>query len=186
MIIDYIAHHKPKYTTQQTSIQRHKATRGANRGEHKHRDGQGAPGKGRGHELDTGPSQSLIRPVAQVTSTSTSDAACPAEVSSAPAVALDVSALRSKIVRAMVSEMRTVMDEHYSNIKTELLDMKSELLHDFATLRSDFAGLKSTVSDIERSLSTCTDDIVALQAKETLEVVRVKVSPSGIPTMRMF
>ncbi|KAI4895083.1 hypothetical protein NFI96_026218 [Prochilodus magdalenae] len=37
------------------------------------------------------------------------------------------------------------MDEHYSNIKTELLDMKSELIRDFAALRSDFAGLKSTI-----------------------------------------
>ncbi|KAL6467852.1 hypothetical protein MHYP_G00235290 [Metynnis hypsauchen] len=108
-----------------------------------------------------GPTQSLIRPVA----TSTSDTACPADVCSAPAVSLDMSALRSEIVRAVVSEMRTVMDEHYSNIKTELLNMKSELLRDFAVLRSDFAGLKSTVSDIERSLSTCTDDVVALQAK---------------------
>ncbi|KAL7827107.1 hypothetical protein SRHO_G00328250 [Serrasalmus rhombeus] len=107
-----------------------------------------------------GPSQSLIRPAAQATSTSTSDAACPA-----PAVSLDISALRSEIVGAVVSEIRTVMDEHYSNIKTELLDMKSELLRDFATLSSDFAGLKSTVSDSERSLSTCTDDVVALQAK---------------------
>ncbi|KAL7868448.1 hypothetical protein SRHO_G00098320 [Serrasalmus rhombeus] len=87
------------------------------------------------------------------------------EVSSALAVSLDVSALRSRIVGAVVSEIRTVIDEHYSNIKTELLDMKSELLCDFAMLRSDFAGLKSTVSDIERSLSTCTDDVVELQAR---------------------
>ncbi|KAI4904346.1 hypothetical protein NFI96_009495 [Prochilodus magdalenae] len=57
------------------------------------------------------------------------------------------------------------MDEHYSNIKMELLDMKSELIRDFAALRTDFAGLKSTVSDMERSLSTCTDDVLALQAK---------------------
>ncbi|KAL6483832.1 hypothetical protein MHYP_G00087040 [Metynnis hypsauchen] len=111
----------------------------------------------RRRRTSAGPSQSLIRPVAQATSTSTSDAACPADVSSAPAVSLDMSVLSSEIVRAVVSEMRMVMDEHYSNIKTELLDMKSELLRDFAVLRSDFAGLKSTVSYIERSQ--------ALQAK---------------------
>ncbi|KAL6486687.1 hypothetical protein MHYP_G00060790 [Metynnis hypsauchen] len=75
-----------------------------------------------------GPSQSLIRPVAQATSTSTSDADCPADVSSAPVVLLDISVLRSEIVRVVVSKIRPVMDEHYSNIKTELLDMKSELL----------------------------------------------------------
>ena len=65
---------------------------------------------------------------------------------------LETSALRSEIVRAGVTKLRGLMDEHYSNIKTELHDMKTELIRHFAALKSEFTSLKSTVTDIEHSV----------------------------------
>ncbi|KAI4898502.1 hypothetical protein NFI96_008802 [Prochilodus magdalenae] len=112
--------------------------------------------------------QPLIRPMVQATSSPVRDATPSGEARASSAVTLDTAALKSELVTAVVAELQTALKEHHSKIQAELQEMKSELTRDFASMRSELAGIKTTVSEVEHSLSTCTDDMVALQAKVEL------------------
>uniref|UniRef100_A0A673B3Z8 L1 transposable element RRM domain-containing protein n=1 Tax=Sphaeramia orbicularis TaxID=375764 RepID=A0A673B3Z8_9TELE len=60
---------------------------------------------------------------------------------------------------------QAAMNENLTSIKTELQAIKSELSLSISNIKSDLGALKHTVGEMETSLSTCTDDIVSLQAK---------------------
>uniref|UniRef100_A0A3P9CPF9 L1 transposable element RRM domain-containing protein n=1 Tax=Maylandia zebra TaxID=106582 RepID=A0A3P9CPF9_9CICH len=55
--------------------------------------------------------------------------------------------------------------ENLTSIRSDIQQLKTDLSSDITTMRQEFAGLRSTVTGMEQSLSTCTDDIVHLQAK---------------------
>ncbi|KAL7394758.1 hypothetical protein ABVT39_003564 [Epinephelus coioides] len=63
------------------------------------------------------------------------------------------------------TELQAALTENLSNIKTELQAVKSELSGSITNIRSDVRALKDTVSEMETSLSTCTDDITTLQVE---------------------
>ena len=63
------------------------------------------------------------------------------------------------------AELREALAETLGSIKTKLLAFKTELSSSMSAVRQDVASLRGTVAEVELSLSTCTDDILALQAK---------------------
>ncbi|KAL7871900.1 hypothetical protein SRHO_G00068830 [Serrasalmus rhombeus] len=110
-----------------------------------------------------GLSQSTIRPAVRAASPHSSGVSSPSSAPPDPTQTPDITALRSEIVHAVVAEIRDVMNEHYSNIKSDLSALKMDLLCDFADLKSDVATLQTTVDGVERALSACTDDVSQLQ-----------------------
>lgn len=81
-----------------------------------------------------------------------------------------LSLIRSEITQNFKTEPRAALGDDLSSIKTELRDMKEELANNIASIKTDVTELKSTVGDMERSLSTCTDDITTVQQIGKLNV----------------
>uniref|UniRef100_A0A8C5HK84 Transposase element L1Md-A101/L1Md-A102/L1Md-A2 n=1 Tax=Gouania willdenowi TaxID=441366 RepID=A0A8C5HK84_GOUWI len=114
------------------------------------------------------------RPVANVTSSPLSDLPPPELPSCTPPLnAIDTTALKAELLVALRNEVVTVfraelqaaLSENLSSIKTELLALKTELSGSITSTQAEVAGLKVTVTEMEQSLSTCTDDIVVLKNK---------------------
>ena len=111
-----------------------------------------------------------LRPVARPRSPTPPESPPPRSL---PPKTMDVTSIRNELLSALrldvaamfKAELREALAETLSSIKTELLAFKTELSSSLSAVRQDVASLKSTVSDVELSLSTCTDDIVALRAK---------------------
>lgn len=57
------------------------------------------------------------------------------------------------------------MSDNLTFIKFELLTLKTDLSGANSSVKSDVAGLKVTGTEMEQSLSACSDDIAALQSK---------------------
>ncbi|CAI5669521.1 unnamed protein product [Oreochromis niloticus] len=76
-----------------------------------------------------------------------------------------LSALREDFAATLKTEFQAILGESLSSIKSELLSFKKELSSGLSAMQESFIGLKVTVAEMERSLSTCTDDIVSLQRK---------------------
>lgn len=76
-----------------------------------------------------------------------------------------LSALPDDVAVIFKAELQAALGDNLLFIKTELLALKTELSGRISTMQSDFPGLKGTVTEMEQSLSTCTDDIVTLQTK---------------------
>lgn len=76
-----------------------------------------------------------------------------------------LSALREEIRSMFKTELQTALGENLTSIKSELLTVKTQISSDIATMKQDHAALKGTIAAMEHSLSTCTDDIVALRAQ---------------------
>ena len=111
-----------------------------------------------------------LRPVARPRSPTPPESPPPRSL---PPGTMDVTSLRNELLSALPldvaamfkAELREALAETLSSIKTELLAFKTELSSSLSAVRQDVASLKSTVAVVELSLSTCTDDIVALRAK---------------------
>ena len=111
-----------------------------------------------------------LRPVARPRSPTPPESPPPRSL---PPGTMDVTSLRNELLSALPldvaamfkAELREALAETLSSIKTELLAFKTELSSSLSAVRQDVASLKSTVAEVELSLSTCTDDIVALRAK---------------------
>uniref|UniRef100_A0A668TBT9 L1 transposable element RRM domain-containing protein n=1 Tax=Oreochromis aureus TaxID=47969 RepID=A0A668TBT9_OREAU len=76
-----------------------------------------------------------------------------------------LSALHEDFAATLKTEFQAILGESLSSIKSELLSFKKELSSGLSAMQESFTGLKVTVAEMERSLSTCTDDIVSLQRK---------------------
>ncbi|KAJ8399562.1 hypothetical protein AAFF_G00409730 [Aldrovandia affinis] len=75
-----------------------------------------------------------------------------------------LTSLKSDIATLIRSELKTVLAEGFGDIKSELQAVKLELVANTAMLRSDLDKMKTTITDMEHGLSTCSDDMTALQA----------------------
>ncbi|KAL7883415.1 hypothetical protein SRHO_G00010730 [Serrasalmus rhombeus] len=97
--------------------------------------------------------QSLIQSMAS-TASSPAHAASPMAGASASAgtASVDISALKSELIRAVITEMQTILDDHHSKLRSELTVMKAEIMRDFAALKTEFGAIKNTVSGIEHAL----------------------------------
>lgn len=69
-----------------------------------------------------------------------------------------LSELREEISALFKKELTAAFAENLTSIRSDIQQLKT-------IMRQEFAGLRSTVTEMEQSLSTCTDDIVDLQAK---------------------
>uniref|UniRef100_A0A3B4FQ70 L1 transposable element RRM domain-containing protein n=1 Tax=Pundamilia nyererei TaxID=303518 RepID=A0A3B4FQ70_9CICH len=76
-----------------------------------------------------------------------------------------LSELREEISALFKKELMAAFAENLTSIRSDIQQLKTDLSSDITTMRQEFAGLRSTVMEVEQSLSTCTDDIVHLQAK---------------------
>lgn len=76
-----------------------------------------------------------------------------------------LSELREEISIMFKKELQAALGENLVSIKSEIQALRSELSSEITIIRREFTGLRSTVTDMEKSLSTCTDDIVSLQTK---------------------
>ncbi|XP_060780346.1 Bardet-Biedl syndrome 2 protein homolog [Neoarius graeffei] len=61
--------------------------------------------------------------------------------------------------------MKTVLAEKLEIVKSELQAVKSEVANNTTTVCSDVETMKATISDMERGLSSCSDDVTLLQNK---------------------
>lgn len=90
-----------------------------------------------------------------------------------PPLTADFTVLKSELLSALCNdvaaifktELQAALSDNLTSIKSELLTLKSDLSGSLSSMKSDVAGLKATVTEIEQSLSTCSDDITALQNK---------------------
>lgn len=76
-----------------------------------------------------------------------------------------LSALRDDVASIFKAELQTALSANLTSIKNELLALKTELSASISSMQTDVATLKLTVTEMEQSLSTWSDDVVALQAK---------------------
>lgn len=74
-----------------------------------------------------------------------------------------LSSLKSDIATLIRSELKSVLAEEFNELKTELQAVKLELSNNTSVLRSDLDSMKTNMADMERGLSTCSDDVVVLQ-----------------------
>lgn len=74
-----------------------------------------------------------------------------------------LTSLKSDIATLIRSELKSVLAEEFSDVKSELQAVKLELSTNTAVLRSDLDKMKTTMNDMEHGLSTCSDDVTALQ-----------------------
>uniref|UniRef100_A0A3B5ARW6 L1 transposable element RRM domain-containing protein n=1 Tax=Stegastes partitus TaxID=144197 RepID=A0A3B5ARW6_9TELE len=117
--------------------------------------------------------QTHLRPVTHEAATSCSEPISPPGTSDTQPKLTDVASLKTELLSTLRedvtaifrSELHAALGENLSSIKTELLAMKSELSSSICAVQQNFVGLKSTVTEMEQSLSTCTDDILSLQTK---------------------
>lgn len=118
-------------------------------------------------------SQSNQRPAATACSPPHSDSAPPGEAHPTSPSSADISALKTELLSALrddvasifKAELQTALSANLTSIKNELFALKSELSTSISSMQSDVATLKLTVTEMEQSLSTWSDDVVALQAK---------------------
>lgn len=76
-----------------------------------------------------------------------------------------LSSLRNELAEIFRSELRSMLGDDLSTIKSELQAVKAEFSNSLVSVQTDMLALKSTVKDMEQSLSTCSDDITVLEDK---------------------
>lgn len=76
-----------------------------------------------------------------------------------------LSALRNDVVAIFKTELQAALNDNLTSIKSELQTLKTDLSGSISSVKSDVEGLKVTVTEMEQSLSTCSDDIAALRSK---------------------
>lgn len=74
-----------------------------------------------------------------------------------------LSALRTDISALLRSELKSTLAEEFEGIKTELQAVKAEVVNNITLLRSDLDTVKQTVSEMEKGLTVCSDDMTELQ-----------------------
>lgn len=74
-----------------------------------------------------------------------------------------LSSLKMEIAGLFQSELKNALAAEFGVIKTELQAVKAEIANNTAILRSDLETVKTTMSEMERGLSACSDDVTSLQ-----------------------
>ncbi|CAL8358505.1 unnamed protein product [Boreogadus saida] len=126
------------------------------------------------------PAPTQMRPTPQATSSLGSSEAAPPRAPAKPSTpektaavsnmsssdfkAELLAALRDEVVGIFKAELEAALKNNFAQIKSELQSVKVELNANMAAIRSEVDVLKVTVTDMEGSLSTCTDDVLSLQS----------------------
>lgn len=74
-----------------------------------------------------------------------------------------LSSLKEDITTLLRSELKSVLADEFASMKSELQAVKGEVISSVTVLRADVESVKQTVTEMEHSLSTCSDDITTLQ-----------------------
>lgn len=90
-----------------------------------------------------------------------------------------LSSIKAEMTELFQREVTKVIMSEIEGVKAELRSVKQEIANNTVALRSDLDTVKTTVSDIERGLSGCSDDITTLQSKvckleKTVETLQEK------------
>uniref|UniRef100_A0A672YIG4 L1 transposable element RRM domain-containing protein n=1 Tax=Sphaeramia orbicularis TaxID=375764 RepID=A0A672YIG4_9TELE len=121
------------------------------------------PSKSKGASNTSAPTQ---RPILHTASSPHSDPPSPRQETVMPDFMEELlHSLRNEMAAIFQTELQAALNENLTSIKTELQSIKSKLSVSISNIKSDLSALKHTVGEMETSLSTCTDDIVSLQAK---------------------
>uniref|UniRef100_A0A3B5RDH1 L1 transposable element RRM domain-containing protein n=1 Tax=Xiphophorus maculatus TaxID=8083 RepID=A0A3B5RDH1_XIPMA len=115
--------------------------------------------------------QSHLRPAPRGESSACAESTLVSEAAARAAAISDASSLKQQLLAALrddftailKAEFHSVLGESLSSIKSELLSFKKELSSGLTVVQESFTGLNVTVAEMEKSLSTCTDDIVGLR-----------------------
>uniref|UniRef100_A0AAR2KUE7 L1 transposable element RRM domain-containing protein n=1 Tax=Pygocentrus nattereri TaxID=42514 RepID=A0AAR2KUE7_PYGNA len=76
---------------------------------------------------------------------------------------VSVAALRADFASIFKDEIRVVFESEISAIKQEMQDAKTEISNFKTDIRKDVEAMENTMEQMERGLSGCSDDVVALQ-----------------------
>uniref|UniRef100_A0AAR2JRM7 L1 transposable element RRM domain-containing protein n=1 Tax=Pygocentrus nattereri TaxID=42514 RepID=A0AAR2JRM7_PYGNA len=71
--------------------------------------------------------------------------------------------VKAEMTKLFQTEFKSIMAEEFNGVKSELQAVRQEIASNTSALRSDLDLIRTTVSDMERGLSGCSDDITELQ-----------------------
>lgn len=74
-----------------------------------------------------------------------------------------LSSLKKELAGLFQTELKSALTSEFGVIKSELQAVKTAIADNTAVLHTDMEKVKSTVSDMERGLSACSDDVTLLQ-----------------------
>ncbi len=74
-----------------------------------------------------------------------------------------LSSLKMEIAGLFQTELKSTLTAEFDVIKSELQAVRTAIANNTAVLRADIEKVKTTVSDMERGLSACSDDVTSLQ-----------------------
>lgn len=75
-----------------------------------------------------------------------------------------LASIRGDISELLRSELKEVMASKFEEMKSEIQAVKTEVVSNITLLRSDLDSMKRKVTDMEHSLTTCSDDVTELQS----------------------
>ena len=74
-----------------------------------------------------------------------------------------LSSLKKEIAGLFQTELKSALASEFGVIRSELQEVKAAIANNTAALRADLEKVSTTVSDMERGLSACSDDVTSLQ-----------------------
>lgn len=74
-----------------------------------------------------------------------------------------LSSLKKEISGLFQTELKSALASEFGVIRSELQEVKTAIENNTAALRADLEKVSTTVSDMERGLSACSDDVTSLQ-----------------------
>ncbi|KAI2645987.1 LINE-1 retrotransposable element ORF1 protein [Labeo rohita] len=74
-----------------------------------------------------------------------------------------ITSIKMEITALFQTELKNALSNEFDTLKSELQAVKSEIASNASALRSDLETIKTTVSDMERGLSSCSDNATVLQ-----------------------
>uniref|UniRef100_A0A671TXN8 L1 transposable element RRM domain-containing protein n=1 Tax=Sparus aurata TaxID=8175 RepID=A0A671TXN8_SPAAU len=87
-----------------------------------------------------------------------------------------LTSLREDIGQIIKSEIRSVLEKEMEGFRADIKVVRSELQSYQNSVATELATIKGTTGDMEKCLSSCTDDIVTLQR----EVARLKAQSESL------
>jgi len=74
-----------------------------------------------------------------------------------------LSSIKSEMTTLFQTELRSIMAKEFDGVRSELQAVRQEIANNTSAFRSELEVIKTTVSDMERGLSGCSDDVTELQ-----------------------
>lgn len=74
-----------------------------------------------------------------------------------------LSSIKTEMTTLSQTELKSIMSKEFDGVRSELQAVRQEIAYNTSAFRSDLEVIITTVSDMERGLSGCSDDITELQ-----------------------